>query len=109
MIIALHPSVLLVAHIRRIVSSVDGAHMVDHGVQGEPEVSVGILLLGHKRRHVELHRELDERGDLAVDEGRVLETFEMKRDDTGQGAKAELLGGLLVGLAGGALDLGRRS
>jgi len=68
MIIALDPRVLLVPHIRRIVAGVDGAHMIDHGVQREPEVAVGVLLLRHKGRHVELHGELNERGDLAIDQ-----------------------------------------
>jgi len=109
MIIALDPRVLLVPDIRRIVSGVDGAHMIDHGVQGEPEVPIGVLFLRHKWRHIELHGKLNERGDLAIDQSGVLEAFQVEGDHAGQSAQAKLFGGLLVGLAGGALDFGSRS
>lgn len=109
MIIALNPRVLLMPHVRRIVSRVDGAHMIHNGVQREPEVTVGILFLGHKRRHIELDGELDKRGNLAIDQSRVLETFQMEGNNAGQSAQAKLFGGLLIGFASGTLDFRRRT
>lgn len=61
MIIALDPRILLMAHIGRVVACVDGADMIDHRIEREPKVAIGILLLGHERRHIELHGELYER------------------------------------------------
>lgn len=61
MIIALDPRVLLMSHIGRIVPGIDGAHVIDNGIQGEPKVPIGIVLLGHKGRHIELNGKLNKR------------------------------------------------
>lgn len=106
MVVTLDPAILLVAHVRRVVASVQRAHVVDDGVQGVGKVAEPVTLLGHERGHVQLRRERYEGRDLLVDQTRVLEALQVEAGHDGQRAHGQLLRRLLVALAGVALDLG---
>jgi len=89
---------------------------------GEQDVSIvlGDGLVAHlllvvvpavadKGAHVQHLGKVHSGRDLLVKSGRVLEPFQVKAGDNWKFLHGELLGGLLVGVAPGAPDLGSRA
>lgn len=93
-------------HVRRVMASVQAAHVVDDRIQRVREIAEPVTLLGHERRHVQFRGERDERGDFLVDQTRVLEALQVETRHNRHGPHRQLLRGLLVALARAALDLG---
>lgn len=124
MIVALEPAAFHLADVGGVMAGVQRAQVVHHG---EQRISVvleyptgrvvvvrralvdGATVGGHEGRHVQLGRERHEGGYLPVDLGRVLEAFQVETGHYRECLQGELLGGLPVGPAVGALDLGARA
>lgn len=110
-IVALHPHVLLVAYVGRVMARLQRSNVIDDRVERIPEIAVAVVVvvLGHERRHIEFGGKRNECGDLLVHQTGMFEALQVETGDDRQGAHRQLLGRLLVRFAGGAFDFGARS